>query len=352
MRPRMVIDGSQGEGGGQVLRTGLALAALLQRPLEIQNIRAQRKRPGLRPQHLAAVRALALITSGELSGDREDSTTLTFRPRGITGGHYHFRITTAGSVTLLAATILPVLLFADRPSIVRIEGGTHVPWSPVFHYLDEIFLPFLRRLGAEVEASLERWGWYPAGGGACSLRITPGAGLRPLQLPERGRLQRLTLTLGLAGLPLHIVEREESYLLSRLAKCGYGCERRFVPVPSPGQGNLLFLKGEYEESLAGFTALGKRGKPAEVVAEELCRDWLAFDGSGNAIDKHLADQLLLYLALAGGESFFTTEAITAHLETNLALIESFLPARFMIDRSARAVTVAGVAYAGLPPEAP
>ncbi|HSH13160.1 MAG TPA: RNA 3'-terminal phosphate cyclase, partial [Desulfurivibrionaceae bacterium] len=235
------------------------------------------------------------------------------------------------------------LLLADRASTVRIEGGTHVPWSPVFHYLAEIFLPFLRQLGAEVEASLERWGWYPAGGGACTLRIKPRRGLRPLRITQRGRLQRLTLTLGLAGLPLHIVEREEAYIRARL---GHDCERLFVPVPSPGQGNVLFLKGEYEESLAGFSALGKRGKPAEQVAEELCRDWLNFESSGSALDKHLADQLLLYLALAGGESFFTTEEITSHLETNLALIESFLPVRFKVDHSARAISVAGAAFAG------
>lgn len=348
MREPMVIDGSQGEGGGQVLRTALALAALLQRPLALHEIRARRKKPGLRPQHLAAVRALARITAAELAGDRENSTALTFNPGPIRGGHYHFRIATAGSVTLLAATLIPPLLFADHPSTVRLEGGTHVPLSPVFHYLDEIFLPCLRRMGAQVEASLERWGWYPAGGGACTLRISPLPTLRPLWLPRRGRLQRLTLTLGLAGLPLHIVEREEAWVRRWLAEAGQTCESRFLAAPSPGQGNLLFLKGEYEEGLAGFSALGQKGKPAEAVAAELCRDWRAFDQSGGALDQHLADQLLLYLALAAGESCFTTEAITSHLETNLALLENFLPVRFRLDRAARALAVTGVAHAAGP----
>jgi RNA 3'-phosphate cyclase len=161
MGNRIVIDGSHGEGGGQILRTALSLAALLQRSVEIHNIRANRKKPGLRPQHLTAVKALAQITKAEITGDHVNSTSLWFAPRKINGGNYRFSIGTAGSITLLAAAILPPLLFAATPSKVVLEGGTHVPFSPVVHYMHEIFLPFLRRLGGEVDVTLDKWGWYP-----------------------------------------------------------------------------------------------------------------------------------------------------------------------------------------------
>lgn len=345
MADRIVIDGSLGEGGGQVLRTSLALAALLNRPLEIRNIRANRRKPGLRPQHLAAVRAAAAITGADLFGDHLDSTSLLFAPRTIRSGRYRFAIGTAGSVTLLAATVLPPLLFAAGPSTVVVEGGTHVPFSPVFHYLREIFLPFLLRMGGEVDAELDRWGWYPRGGGACTLRISPCRGMTALRIPRRGGLRGLTLVLGLGGLPAHITDREEKRIRNCLVPRGYAYTRRFEPAPSPGQGNVLFLKAEYEESLAGFSALGKKGRPAEAVADDLCRQWLRFEESPGSVDKHLADQLLLYLALAKGDSLLAAEEITSHLTTNISIIRQFLPVAFRVDRAARSVAVAGAAYA-------
>ncbi|HHO48839.1 MAG TPA: RNA 3'-terminal phosphate cyclase [Desulfobacteraceae bacterium] len=352
MDDRIVIDGSIGEGGGQVLRTSLSLAALLGRPFEIHNIRLNRSRPGLRPQHLAAARALATVTGAELAGDRENSTSLLFAPQGVTGGNYRFSIGTAGSVTLLATALLPPLLFAPRPSSLVLEGGTHVPFSPVFHYLREIFLPFLRRMGAEVEADLDRWGWYPRGGGSCTIRVRPCRSLRALRVPRRGRLRDLTLTLGLAGLPLHIVDREEKRVRTCLGQKGYALAGRFEPAPSPGQGNVLFLRAEYEESLAGFSVLGKRGRRAEQVADELCRQWLRFEEGTGSVDKHLADQILLYMALAAGDSLLTAEEVTSHLSTNIQVIQQFLPVRFSIDPATLAVAVSGVARAPVESGAP
>ncbi len=209
MKNRIIIDGSQGEGGGQILRTSLSLASLLGIETEIHNIRANRKKPGLRPQHLTGLRALAGITDAEVSGDNINSTSLYFSPQQITGGKYSFDIGTAGSTSLLLAAILPPLLFAPNPSTVEIMGGTHVPFSPVFHYTYEILLPFLQRMGADVNISLIKWGWYPKGGGLISVRVKPCENLQALLCDKRGKLIDLDLLVGLAGLPMHIAEREE-----------------------------------------------------------------------------------------------------------------------------------------------
>jgi RNA 3'-terminal phosphate cyclase (ATP) len=341
----LFIDGSMGEGGGQVLRTSLSLAALLRRPLETRNLRANRRKPGLRPQHLAAVRALAEITGAEVSGAVENSTALTFIPRTLKAGNYRFSIPTAGSLTLLAAAILPPLLYAPGPSTVVLEGGTHVPFSPVFHYLREVFLPFLRRMGGGADAELERWGWYPEGGGSCTMRITPCREcLQALRVPERGELRSLDLVLGLAGLPLHIIDREEKWLKRCLGEKGYAFSRQFEPASSPGQGNMLFLKAEFGESLAGFSALGRKGRPAEKVADELCRQWLQFAGRKGSVDKHLADQILLYTALADGESILVPEEITSHLATNIEVVRLFLPAEITVDAGTRTVKVRGTGF--------
>lgn len=344
MGNQILIDGSQGEGGGQVLRTALSFAALLQRPLEIHNIRARRPKPGLRPQHLAAVRALAKITAADVAGDHENSTSLRFTPHRITGGNYRFNIGTAGAVTLLAAAILPPLLFAAKRSQIVITGGTHVPFSPIFHYMQEIFLPLLRRMGGEVDAKLQTWGWYPKGGGACTIQVSPCRGLQALNFPRRGELRSLDLLLGLAGLPMHIVDREENHVRGRLRKNGFEIKRRFAAVSSPGQGNVLFLKGAFEESLAGFSALGKKGKQAEQVAEELCQDWLHFAHGNGSVEAHLADQILLYMALAEGHSFLITEKVTGHLLTNIEIIKQFLPVHFELDPETCSVGVKGIAY--------
>jgi RNA 3'-terminal phosphate cyclase (ATP) len=338
------VDGSQGEGGGQILRTALALAALLVRPVTVHRIRANRPRPGLRPQHLQAARALAEITAGELQGDREGSTRLVFVPRQTQGGSYRFDIGTAGACTLLIAAVLPPLLFARTPSEVVITGGTHVEFSPPYHYFAEVFLPALKRMGGHVESELNRWGWYPEGGGEIKLRIAPCRRLIGLRLEERGELHHLELLVGLGKLPGHISRREEETVRKQLVGLADRLDSRIVTPHSRGRGNALFLKAVFAGTIAGFSAVGVRGRPAERVAEEVGHAWLGFAQSRAAVDLHLADQLIPYLALAEGESSLVTERLSSHLLTNIRVVEQFLPVRFRVDGREMRVRVRGCGH--------
>ena len=341
------IDGSQGEGGGQILRTALALAALLRQPVEIDNIRANRAQPGLKTQHLAGVKALARITEAEIKGAHMHSTSLTFTPRTIKGGRYRFEIATAGAASMLFGAVLPALLFAPQSSDVTITGGTHVQFSPPFHYLQKVFLPGLRRLGGRIDLELVRWGFYPRGGGEMRAHINPCSGLHGLQLAKRGKLRSLQLSAcSSTHLPGHIVRREidyaEKYLTiykDRLGTTALACE-------SYSPGNFVFLEAGYEHATAGFSALGKRGKPAEEVAEEACRYFNDFEKTAATVDSHLADQLILYAALVHGDSFFTAEKITSHLTTNIAVIRKFLPVSIDLDISTGKISVKGTGHKG------
>lgn len=347
----MIIDGSQGEGGGQILRTSLALATLLQKPVEIRNIRAKRKKPGLRPQHLMGVQALAKISDAETQGVQKNSTNLLFRPRRINGGNYHFAIGTAGSTSLLLSAILPPLLFVSVPSHVIIEGGTHVPFSPSFHYLEKILLPSLECMGAKINITLDRWGWYPKGGGRISVEINPCNKLKAIKRKSRGQLKSLELLIGLSCLPSHIAEREQNYIQQKLSQSGFNVESKRVSPSIACAGNIVFLKSFFQETLAGFSGLGHKGKPAENVAEEVCQEWFHFNDSSATIDYHLADQLLIYMALAEGKSIFFTNKITDHLKTNIKIIEQFLPVRFDIDPQTGKVAVEGAYHTSFAAEA-
>ncbi|OGQ96942.1 MAG: RNA 3'-terminal-phosphate cyclase [Deltaproteobacteria bacterium RIFOXYD12_FULL_57_12] len=340
------IDGGLGEGGGQILRTALALAALCQQPVELVNIRARRRKPGLRPQHLAAVQALAAITGGAVEGAAEHSRCLLFTPGAIRGGSFRFAVGTAGATTLVLAAILPPLLFARESSTITIIGGTHVPFSPPFPYLDGVFLPALQSLGGRLRASLDRWGWYPEGGGVLRAAITPGAGLRALRRTERGLMHKLSLLVARSNLPAGIAAREEAVVRNRLAAAGYDVQSRLVEAPANGSGNLVFLRGLFGGGAVGFGALGRRGLPAEQVAAQVCRQWLAFAAGKAAMDCWLADQLVLYLALAAGESELAVDGLTAHLLTNIAVIERFLPVRFVLDHDRGRVRVTGCGWGG------
>ena len=336
------IDGSLGEGGGQILRTSLALAALLGMPVEIDKIRANRRQPGLKTQHLAGVLALTDITDAEIKGARKNSTSLVFKPRTIEGGKYRFEISTAGAACLLFSAILPPLLFATQPSKITVTGGTHVPFSPPFHYLARVFLPALRKMGAEVELELVRWGFYPKGGGEIRAHVKPCRQLESLQHLRRGSLKELKLSAYRANLPDHIVQREIGHVGESLAEYNEYLSSHPVSCHALSPGNFVFLEAEYEHVKAGFSGLGKRGKPAEEVAGEVCQAFIDFDKTMATMDSHLADQLILYIALARGDSCFTTERVTSHVTTNIDIIRRFLPVSIELDGATGKALATGV----------
>ncbi len=326
----ITIDGSKGEGGGQILRTALALSLVLRTSFRIANLRARRRRPGLRRQHLACVLAAAEISGAEVAGARLDSTELVFRPDDLRPGHYGFDIGTAGSTTLVLQTVLPPLLTVPGQTSLVVTGGTHNPLAPPYPFLELAYLPLLRRMGARVEAHLERPGYVPRGGGEIRLTTSPVERLAPIDLEERGSLHRRLATATVAGLPRHIAERELQVVAERLAWPDE-CLRIQEDPPAYGPGNVLTLELGYARVTELFTGFGQRGVRAETVAERTVHAVRRYLGSGAAVGTYLADQLLLPLALAGGGSFTTLEP-TQHGRTNWAVIRQFTGLELTTER--------------------
>jgi RNA 3'-phosphate cyclase len=320
------IGGSYGEGGGQILRTALAFSAILNRPIKINRIRAGRKNPGLQPQHLKSIEALATITKARVDGVKIGADAITFFPEKIIPGHYEFDIGTAGSVPLLLqALLLPLSLCESKSSLV-LTGGTHVAWSPPFHYLTEVLFPSLALMGIRVEAEIERWGWYPKGGGRIEVEIHPTPKLAPVSFERRGLLKGVYGISAISNLPRHVAERQRERALIRIEKeLNLQAEVEILSeIPSSGQGSFFFLIAESEGAKAGFSSLGKRGKRAEAVADEAVDSLKEYLESDGCVDSHLADQLISFMAFAKGSSSFTTNKITEHLLTNLWVIEHFI----------------------------
>jgi RNA 3'-terminal phosphate cyclase (ATP) len=320
------IDGAMGEGGGQVLRSALALSVITRRAVRFTRIRANRRKPGLARQHLTAVRAAATISGAKVTGVTVGSTVLTFEPAGVYPGHHRFAVGTAGSTTLVLQTILWPLLCADEPSVLTIEGGTHNPLAPTFDFLDRTLAPVLRRMGAELTLTLHRHGFYPAGGGRIEARLSPSQ-LVPLQLLERGPIRRRQATAIVAQLPVKIANRELGVVKSELLWTPE--ELRAERVDSDGPGNVITLELEHDATTTVVTAIGAKGVPAERVATTAIEELRRFEAADVPVDEHLADQLLLPLALAGGGTLRTLPP-TLHTRTNAALIELFLPVKFTL----------------------
>ncbi|UCH40761.1 MAG: RNA 3'-terminal phosphate cyclase [Gammaproteobacteria bacterium] len=322
----LTIDGETGEGGGQVLRTSLALSMCLGRPIEIRNIRVKRKKPGLRPQHLAAVQAATTISKARVEGAEIGSRQLRFRPQGVFPGKYDFDIGTAGSTTLVAQTVLPALMLATAPSRLTIHGGTHNPLAPTFDFFDQAFCTQLNRLGPRIRATLERPGFFPKGGGIMHLDIQPADRLRPLGLMARGDVQLQWAEILLAHLPKHIAQRERDTISGGLALTDDQVNVRLADTSS-GPGNVVTVFIESEHVTEVFSCCGQRGMPAEKVAATVVGDTLSYLRAEVPVGFYLADQLLLPLALARrGE--FVTRRPSSHTTTNMTIINLFTGIEF------------------------
>jgi RNA 3'-terminal phosphate cyclase (ATP) len=327
------IDGAMGEGGGQVLRSALGLSLLTGRPFRLTRIRANRDRPGLRPQHLAAVRAAARVSGARVRGDRVGSAEIALAPGPVRAGDYLFDIGTAGATSLVLQTLLLPLALAPGGSALTIRGGTHVPWSPCFHYLDRQWRHFLARMGVPFDLALTMAGFYPRGGGELRAWIPGGARPRPLRLTERGPLRGVGGLSAVADLPRQIAERQRRRALRRLHAVlpGIEPELELEELPAASPGTVLLLLAEHEAGRACCFALGARGKRAEQVADEAVAALADFEAGDGAVDPWLADQLLLPLAMAEGPSELRTSEITAHLLTNAEVVRAFLPVGIAVE---------------------
>ncbi len=325
----LTLDGSRGEGGGQILRTALALAAVTGKAFHLENIRARRSKPGLQRQHLTSVNAAAEVCRAEVQGAEQNSQEIWFYPGEIVPGDYHFTIGTAGSTTLVLQTVLPPLLLASAPSTVIIEGGTHNTHAPPADFVARAFLPLINRMGPHVTLSLERYGFYPAGGGRIVVQINPCKELRGFDLTHRGPIQHRMATAIVAGLSWRIAVRELAVVADAL-DWPAECLRRLELPGDHGQGNVLLLEvsdGKVTEIVTGF---GERGVRAEEVARNAVEQLRAYLEADVPVGHHLADQLLLPLSLAGYGSFVTTE-LSLHATTNIDTICQFLDVETRVD---------------------
>ena len=334
------IDGSEGEGGGQVLRYSAALSLLTGEPFTIQNIRGGRAKPGLMRQHVTALEAACAIGGAECSGLRVGASELTFRPGSVTPGAYHFAVGTAGSTGLVLQTVLLPLMLADAPSRLVIEGGTHAMAAPPFEFLQKTLLPVLERMGPKVSITLERHGFYPRGGGRIVVDIAP-APLRPIDCVDRGAFKAGKVEALVAGIPFDIADRELEAARKVLAEWP---DEAFAPVQLPaenGPGNALLMEAEFENVTEIMSGFGKLGVPAERLAKTAAKRMAGYLASQAFAGPYLQDQLLLPFAMAG-RGAFTTVKLSEHTRTAARLIERFSGRSFRFSESAEGAHCAEV----------
>lgn len=339
--PLLHINGSTGEGGGQMLRSSLALSMALGVPFRITGIRANREKPGLMRQHLTALQAAIAVSSARAEGAGVGSREVTFAPGPVRGGSYRFAVGTAGSVTLVLQAILPALLVAEKPSEVIVEGGTHTRCAPTVEFLAYALAPILSRLGGSVDVRLERHGFYPAGGGRVAVTVRPAATLNPLAIERRGEIRSTRAESIVSKLPFEVARRELEAVRTAL---GWPFDARNARVvdDAAGPGNALLLHVESEEVTDLVGVIGERQKSSERVAAEACAEVRSYIDSGAPIGPHLADQLMVPFAIAaartGGECSFVTPPLSSHSTTNGAIVAAFLGRAPTIEsRGAKAV---------------
>lgn len=323
----LTIDGSQGEGGGQIIRTSIGLSLVTGRRVTIRNIRAGRRTPGLRRQHLTAVAAAQTIGNATVIGAELGSSELVFEPGPPQGGNYEFDVGTAGSTSLVLQTVLPALLAAEGPSSITLSGGTHNPLAPPFDFLQLAYLPLLNRMGPTVTATLHRAGFYPAGGGSATYQITPSPQWHGLQLLRRGRIQQRRVRALVANLPRHIAERECATVAK---KSGWpqSCFAVEEIGSAHGPGNVLFIELQAAEVTELFSGFGEKGVTAETVALRTYREAKRYLDADVPVGEHLADQLILPMGLAaagGAVSRFRTQPLSQHTRTHIDVLQMFLP---------------------------
>jgi len=332
------IDGSIGEGGGSVLRVAVALSAVSRKPVHIYNIRANRPRPGLAPQHMHSVEALAKLTNARVDGLSIRSTELTFEPGVVEGGQYRVDVGTAGSITLILQALMPAAAFASKSVEVEITGGTDVPMAPSIDYLKNVTIPMLRKMGYLGEVELVRRGHYPRGGGIVQAKIEPVKKLGAIRLIEAGRVRRIAGISHCVRLPTHIATRQAHAAKLALLRAGHADavikvdspQANLDPQLGPGTGITIWAETE-RGAILGESCLGRPGKPAEQVGREAARGLLNQLKTGSAFDRYLTDQIIPYMVMAEGSSEITTADLTLHTLTNIGLIEKILGVKFEVE---------------------
>lgn len=346
------IDGSIGEGGGQILRTSLTLSCITGKSFYIKNIRAARRNPGLGNQHLSCIKAACQICDGKCQGAETGSRELHFQPSAVRSGNYNVDVGSSGSTTLVGQTVLPALFSAGKTSILTVVGGTHNPMAPPYDFLAKTFLPAISTAGFQCKCTLKKYGFYPAGGGKIIFEIKPYSQglLKQINLCEPSAKLQIKANIYTAHLPKRIAQRQQKLLLNsklaepdcqsiRLSNCLNTRDIEHVEVKdSDGPGNCVTI-GLFDDSRTTvFCGFGKLGKPSEKVINEVVIQANDFVNSNAAVDRFLADQLLIYMAITGG-GCYTTNRISSHLMTNIEIIKKFLPVDFKIEQQKKAYKV-------------
>ncbi|MHA1754326.1 MAG: RNA 3'-terminal phosphate cyclase [Candidatus Odinarchaeia archaeon] len=346
------INGELGEGGGQILRTSIALSSLLNKPVKIINIRKKRKNPGLRPQHMMAIKILSKLTESELKGVKEGSMEIEYLPKRKIAKNMKFDVGTAGSIPLLIQAITPYMIFLDKPITIEFIGGTNVRWSPPIDYLQRVFVPLLNKMNIKLKIELLKRGFYPKGGGRVKLSSEPVDYIKPINLDKNQKLKQISGISYASNLPIHVVKRQAKAALDYLnsenltSKVNVNIEIE-NPTQSFSAGSGIVLVANLDkDGIIGSDELGERGIPAETVGRNAAINLTTQIKSGASVDKNMADMLTLYMALARGKSTIYASDLTSHLLTNIKIIEKFLDVKFEIVKSNKIfkITVNGLGF--------